>query len=304
MLLQNVRHSQAIMEQHHDGKSGANSNMCNDNDNRVPTPRQWIHLTEKKELSRLLYPNPVCFLSTCSSSPPPHHPAEGAESRPTLSEAAKRRNVMVLSWLTATNNSGRFMFSINRNRHTASALIPIDESSGKARTGVEFVLSCPVRGMEQLVIDVGGTSGKWGSKFMDDHEQGDRDPMKKSGGDLSSMSNRQKKKHKRMQMAKGIPNLQAVPFGYLECSTQESNANFAINGTCAHMHCRTYAVVDEPATGIIDEEHHLVMAEIIDAYVDELYWDATKKQFRPTTDDVPPYLTFFGAQTFGYVRNG
>lgn len=157
--------------------------------------------------------------------------------------------------------------------------------------------------MEQLVIDVGGTSGKWGSKFMEDHNQNDADLLERSELDLDSMSNSQRKKHKRMQLAKGIPNLCAVPLGNLEESAQEGNGSFAINGTCAHMHCRTYAVVDEPATGIIDEDHHLVMAEIIDAYVDELYWDATKKQFRPTTEDAPPYLTFFGAQTFGYVRN-
>lgn len=196
------------------------------------------------------------------------------------------------------------MFSINRNRHSASTIVPIDESSGKAKTGVNFVLSCPVQGMEQLVIDVGGTSGKWGSKFMEDHNQNDDvDPREKSELDLASMSNRQRKKHKRMQMAKGIPNLCAVPLGHLEKCTQEGDENFAIDGTCAHIQCRTYAVVDEPATGIIDEEHHLVMAEIIDACVDKLYWDATKKQFRPTTEDVPPYLTFFGAQTFGYIRN-
>jgi flavin reductase (DIM6/NTAB) family NADH-FMN oxidoreductase RutF len=290
---------------HHNGTSGASGNDVSDG-NGV-RPRQWIHLTEKKDFSRLLYPNPVCFLSTTtsrSSSPPPSHPAKG-ESGLTLNTAAavKRRNVMVLSWLTATNNSGRFMFSINRNRHSASTVVPIDESSGKARAGVNFVLSCPVQGMEQLVIDVGGTSGKWGSKFMEDHNQNDADLLERSELDLDSMSNSQRKKHKRMQLAKGIPNLCAVPLGNLEESAQEGNGSFAINGTCAHMHCRTFAVVDEPATGIIDEDHHLVMAEIIDAYVDELYWDATKKQFRPTSEDVPPYLTFFGAQTFGYVRN-
>jgi flavin reductase (DIM6/NTAB) family NADH-FMN oxidoreductase RutF len=272
--------------------------------------RRWIHLNEKKDFSRLLYPNPVCFLSTCSS-PPPSNSAAG-ESTSTF-RASMRHNVMVLSWLTATNNHGRFVFSINRNRHSASAVVPIDETSGKARTGVEFVLSCPVQGMEQLVIDTGGTSGKWGSKFMEDHNHDDAAPMEKSGGegdayhgnDVDLMSNRQKKKHKRMQLAKGIPNLQAVPIGCLGESPKEKNEHFAISGTCAHMLCRTYAVLDdEPAAGgVIDEEHHLIVAEIVDAHVDASYWDTTKKQFRPMKEDAPPYLTFFGAQTFGYVRN-
>ena len=53
----------------------------------------------------------------------------------------------------------------------------------------------------------------------------------------------------------------------------------------------------------IDVNTDNFMAEVIDAHVHSSYWDATKKQFRPMRDDVPPYLTFFGAQTFGYVRN-
>ena len=230
----------------------------------------------------------------------------------TCSDASKRRaNVMVLSWLTATNNSGRFVFSINRGRHSATNVVPIDESSGKARTGVDFVLSIPVQGMEQLVLDVGGTSGKWGSKFVADHNHDDAEPSNETGEDdecraadvdLTSMSNRQTKKLKRMRLAKGIPNLEAAPIGHSDASSREKNLLFAINGTCSHIHCRTYAILDEPAD-IVDEEHFLVMAEVIDAHVHSSYWDATKKQFRPMRDDVPPYLTFFGAQTFGYVRN-
>mmetsp|Transcript_25623 Transcript_25623/g.74129 ORF Transcript_25623/g.74129 Transcript_25623/m.74129 type:complete len:288 (+) Transcript_25623:181-1044(+) len=284
---------------HDDGKpSASGSTACDTNG----TPQKWIHLSDRKEFSRLLYPNPVCFLTS-------------SDNKDESSGASKRRNVMVLSWLTATDNSGRFLFSINRNRHSALNIVPIDESSGKARTGVDFVLSCPVQGMEQLVLDVGGTSGKWGSKFMADRNHDDADPSKEIGeGDVrradvglhvASMSDRQKKKLKRMRMAKGVPNLEAVPIGHLDNSAWERNALFAINGTCAHIHCRTSAIVDEPATGIVDEEqqHHLVMAEVIDARVDSSYWDAAKRQFRPMREDVPPYLTFFGAQTFGYVRN-
>ena len=168
----------------------------------------------------------------------------------TCSDASKRRaNVMVLSWLTATNNSGRFVFSINRGRHSATNVVPIDESSGKARTGVDFVLSIPVQGMEQLVLDVGGTSGKWGSKFVADHNHDDAEPSNETGEDdecraadvdLTSMSNRQTKKLKRMRLAKGIPNLEAAPIGHSDASSREKNLLFAINGTCSHIHCRTY----------------------------------------------------------------
>jgi flavin reductase (DIM6/NTAB) family NADH-FMN oxidoreductase RutF len=61
----------------------------------------WIRLKEPKQWSRLLYPNPVCFLCTETVT------------------TTKRRllpNVMVVSWMTAINNAGTFMFSINKRR--------------------------------------------------------------------------------------------------------------------------------------------------------------------------------------------
>lgn len=35
-----------------------------------------------------------------------------------------------------------------------------------------------------------------------------------------------------------------------------------------------------------------------------LYWDNDKLLFRPQSSEVPPYLKFFGSQTFGYVTSG
>lgn len=99
----------------------------------------WIELNEPKQRSRLLYTNPVCFLSTTTGD--------------------NERNVMTLSWLTSTNNEGRFMFSLNRRRNTASVLT----------LGSNFCLSVPVKGMEELVRHVGRASGRWGSKFVEDH---------------------------------------------------------------------------------------------------------------------------------------
>jgi len=110
---------------------------------------------------------------------------------------------------------------------------------------------------------------------------------------------------------------------------------FSIKGTVAHLKCRTYAVIGTPTVAEtlteskdrnnggkaeretadsiecddtippgIDHEHLLVMAEVIDAYVHPSYWDVNKLLFRPLSTDVPPYLTFFGSQTFGYVMSG
>jgi len=99
---------------------------------------------------------------------------------------------------------------------------------------------------------------------------------------------------------------------------------FAIKGTVAHLKCRTSAIIGttEPPSGrvvdfegqnacgvdshspIIDDDHLLVMAEVADAFVHRSYWDDKKALFRPVSRDVPPYLTFFGSQTFGYVTSG
>jgi hypothetical protein len=73
-------------------------------------------------LSRPLYPNPVCLLAS-------RRPRGGAV------------NLMTISWLTAVDNAGGFVCSMNQSRHTASLLA----------TNRVFTLSVPVVGMEDLV---------------------------------------------------------------------------------------------------------------------------------------------------------
>lgn len=55
---------------------------------------------------------------------------------------------------------------------------------------------------------------------------------------------------------------------------------------------------------VIDDDHLLIMAEVIDAYIHPSYWDEKKQLFRPRSSAVPPHLKFFGSQTFGYVTSG
>ena len=301
--------------------------------------------------SRLLYPNPVCFL--CKSLPT-------TEDTPPRSDVNK--NVMVLSWLTPTNNAGRFMFSINKSRYSASLLVPSTEpyatpiisecnkrtqqpqhaqttcSAQNARNdfqvGVEFTLSVPTRGMEQIVLDTGSVSGRNGSKFPSTrckqnnnttatNEMNDKD-------DIEKLTNRQRKtrikiQRKQQLLEHGVEGLVPIPLG---SSADYEPQHFAIKGTVAHIKCRTYAVIGSPpvtktstgkeATGldessydhhdiqapVIDDDHLLIMAEITDAYVHRSYWDTKKLIFRPLGGDVPPYLTFFGSQTFGYMTSG
>jgi hypothetical protein len=229
-----------------------------------------------------------------------------------------QRNVMVLSWLTASNNNGRFLFSIHETRYSSQLLAPWRED-GSYKTSVEFSLSVPVKGMEDIVKDVGSISGRWCSKL-----QSDAATSLVEDGFL--LSNRQRKMQKKDNIkSNGILGLIPVPIG--NCSSLEKSDLFAIQGTVAHLRCRTYAVIGPPRSSgnldatnfentsnntncstqpLIDDDHLLIMGEVIDAYVHPSYWDPKKLLFRPIKDEgeqtvPPPYLTFFGSQTFGYV---
>lgn len=189
---------------------------------------------------------------------------------------------MILSWLTATNNEGSFMCSINRRRYTASTLL-----SGVS----EFVLSVPVRGMEKLVLDVGHVSGRWGSKFPQQHNE-TPEPLPATEEHLSK---RQAKKRTRTALAYGVPGLEAVLLSDTSEDTTEEQP-FAIRGTVARLNCSIYKIMEDA----IDDDHLLILARIHYAQVHPSYWDSSKNLFRAEAH-VRPYLSFFGSQQFGYV---
>ena len=89
--------------------------------------RSAVRVREKQMLSRLLYPNPVCMLTT------PGHAATGGP------------NVMTISWLTPLNNSGAIVLSVNCKRHSAR----------KLQACPEFVLNVPAHGFEDTVLAIG-----------------------------------------------------------------------------------------------------------------------------------------------------
>ena len=129
---------------------------CPETDTTDGRSDPWIHLTERKQFSRLLYANPVCFLCTNG----PTHEVEAAADGGSVIRPLQP-NVMVVTWLTATNNHGQFLMSINRHRHTATFF----ESAATTSHDEHFTLCVPVKGMEELVKNVGGTSGRFGNKF-------------------------------------------------------------------------------------------------------------------------------------------
>jgi flavin reductase (DIM6/NTAB) family NADH-FMN oxidoreductase RutF len=243
----------------------------------------WINLTDGKRLSRLLYTNPVCFLCVRSSTSEhqlPHEASANETANETITD-----NVMVLSWLTATNNEGNFVFSVCKRRYTASLLVE----------GKVFTLSVPVKGMEKLVLHVGGISGRFGSKFSS-HSNKDDESLSHDflvPDDGEPLSKRQKKKM--MRQKHGVPGLRRI-----DCF--ERHDSFAIEGTVAHILCSVSNTLSEHNP--IDDDHTLFVARILEAHVHPSYWNSEKNLFQPKSADDPPYLTFFGSQTFGYVVQG
>ncbi|KAJ8608164.1 hypothetical protein CTAYLR_010303 [Chrysophaeum taylorii] len=97
---------------------------------------RWIVLRDPKLASRLLYPNPVVVLTAL---------VDGC------------RSCMALSWLTPVDNDRRFVFAVNRRRHTARALV--DERPTKGAIATSFGLSVMAAGSEELVLAIGAVSG-------------------------------------------------------------------------------------------------------------------------------------------------
>jgi hypothetical protein len=296
----------------------------------------WIHLekTESngKEFSRLLYPNPVCFLchrSRCVDDPTKikkevtqkHHRIAGEEYGQYYQD-----NVMVVSWLTPTNNHGKFVMSLNKRRCTAQGLVAafsaIPSSAAYAERlepKARFTLCVPVAGMEAMVLAVGGTSGRVSSKFGPDVDVS-KDATSFGTSNTVPIQNapskRQEKKRRQLLLGKGIPNLGQTLYGTQDDFDGGKNFDvFCVNGTVAHLLCNVDQVVGNEISqtldgcdkesanthNVVDDDHYLVSSTIEDAYCHSDYWDATKKLFRPKDSSVPPFLTFFGSQTFGYT---
>ena len=224
----------------------------------------FVELTERAHFSRLLYPNPVCFLTTSR--------VEGGGL-----------NVMTISWLTPANNDGLVVFSINKRRYSAECLA----------THPLFCLSVPVAGMEGLVLQVGKCSGRRGDKvnWLPGLDLCQEEPssacsapkcLDRFGALVDSSSD------------SGIdePSEEVLGGAPEERSHAPTNPR-PVKGTVAWMQCSVQSQSDA------DEGHFLVVARIVGASVHPRYWDG--KNFAPKTETDPPYLTFLGSQKFAYV---
>lgn len=114
-----------------------------------------VQLKDKQLMSRLLYSNPVCLLSTFL-------PAEAGAPA-----AVSNANVMVCSWLTCIDNRGGVFLSINEKRTSALAFSQPWRAGGSDEewAPVTFVLSVPTSDLEAVILRVGSCHGSSVDKF-------------------------------------------------------------------------------------------------------------------------------------------
>mmetsp|Transcript_10037 Transcript_10037/g.25046 ORF Transcript_10037/g.25046 Transcript_10037/m.25046 type:complete len:319 (+) Transcript_10037:44-1000(+) len=288
------------------------------------TTSEWLAVP-KSMLSRLLYTNPVCLLSTfCEAEQldcemvqdeQPHQRADeiakteqpGAEAQEivqdTIVEASPHqvstttalcsRALMTITWLTATSNAGEFVCSLNRTRSSYALLKRVRK----------FVLNVPVKGMEELVRQIGSCH----SAELDKYERFALDLCRPGGGPLSptalpsadpsgllqrdpselSIAERKLVQHTRREVRRQAE-------AALLRREQDRNA-LALRCCVAHLVCEVTSLCEESVAG-----HGLFCCRITHAYVRSAYWDG--KCFAPRDPTTPPYLTFFGSGRFGYVR--
>ncbi|KAG3114264.1 hypothetical protein PI125_g6579 [Phytophthora idaei] len=215
----------------------------------------WVAV-DKGMLSRLLYPNPVCLLSVLSSD-------------------GNARSLMTITWLTAINNQGGFICSMNATRHTANFM---------NQSGAVFVLNVPVRGMEQLVLTIGSSTGANKDKF----EQLNIAICAPGGGDFKKMAKDADETEVRTKKQK----LSKKEMARQEIASAAAQS-IALQDCVAHLLCRVETVTE-------DDGHLLLRCTQLAGWTRQTYWDG--RNFIPQVGtNAEPYLTFLGSKMFGYV---
>jgi flavin reductase (DIM6/NTAB) family NADH-FMN oxidoreductase RutF len=248
--------------------------------------------------ARLLYPNPVCFLVTAEVG-------EGGAGSSSVGGAG--HNAMVISWLTAVDNAGHFVMSVNAGRHTARNLLPphapaaapTAPAPGGAAAGppgpppppVVFTLSPAVDGMQDMLLRVGGTSGATRGPCGRDKPARLGLPLCRPGGKPEgggsgsggssgvaaggrpASSGRSKSRGRQRQAAAAAA-----------AGEGEGEGARAVAGAAAHLVCDVQRVLVDGRRGGggsgagADLGHHVLLCRIRAAYVAPGYW-ATGKTF-------------------------
>ncbi|KAE8876299.1 hypothetical protein PF002_g26351 [Phytophthora fragariae] len=224
------------------------------------SPMDWVAV-DRGMLSRLLYPNPVCLLSVRSKD-------------------GSARSLMTITWLTAINNQGGFICSMNATRHTAKFM---------NQSGAVFVLNVPVRGMEELVLAVGGSTGA----DMDKFEQLNVAVCAPGGGELQSTEDATSTSDDQVETKKRKLSKKELARQEIASAAAQS---IALRDCVAHLLCRVETVTE-------DDGHLLLRCSQLAGWTRRSYWDG--RNFIPQEGtDAEPYLTFLGSKVFGYVLAG
>ena len=252
-------------------------------------------------LSRILYPNPVCFLSTW------------------MPERRDVSNLMTISWLAPLDNDGHFLLSMNQRRFSARLLAanPI------------LVLSTAVAGLEQQLLRVGGCSGErvtdkagvlgiplvrpgWhpcesaavshGSPAeptrveqqpVVQQQQEQTCACIQAGGDgppvvSAARTSGQGGGGSTPWPLDGEPELHLPPLAAVDLEQSMATA-VAVAPCAAH-------VVAQVKTVRAIHGHYVLTCDTLRAFVRSDYWSG--KTFEPQREDVPPLLSFVGSQRF------
>jgi flavin reductase (DIM6/NTAB) family NADH-FMN oxidoreductase RutF len=249
----------------------SSSSNRTDGGNNKSSDSGFIELTDPKLMIRLLYTNPVSLLTVASKN------------------RAGKPNTMTISWLTAVNNDALFMFSINRRRFTLSMLvdgmIDDDKSDGLLpECGKQFTLSIPTAENAKDVLQIGGKSGRNVQNKLDETQFS---YCTAGGGIRSDVSS--------ANAGNDEPALVAIleSAAHLECEIVSSSLSPAKIDSEEHHQCKS-------KNKTFSQQHVVCFAKINKAHVRENYW-VQRKLFAPKTIGTSPFLTFLGAQQFGFT---
>jgi len=242
-------------------------------------------------LSRPLYANPVCFLSTW---------------------AVGRRNLMTISWLSPLDNDGHFTLSMNARRHSARLLA----------ANPVFCLSVACAGLENLLLRVGGCTGArlpdkastlgvplcqpgWAPLMSGEATLPGPDDQPPGAGDHQPHAVDDEAEDEDDSGGASIPAQDAAdawgglgPLSASRCFTvpheadseaQRFNGAFAVAPGIAHVVARVESVR-------LVHGHLQLTCKTVRAFVRQEYWSG--KTLEPQRDGLPSPLNFLGSQRF------
>jgi flavin reductase (DIM6/NTAB) family NADH-FMN oxidoreductase RutF len=187
-----------------------------------------------QQASRLIYPNPVCFLTTVTPT--------------------GKLNAMTLSWLAPANNYGGLVFVIHKTRFSAACLLERKE----------FMLSVASAAQVDVLLECGKFTGSTKDKL-------DGSIAGLSARTASTAKQTANNAFSALQDSDDDSDDDAEAAKKLALDADSSVGDFdlvPIAGTVATMKCKVLSHTDGADAG-----HWVVVAQIETAHVHPQYWD-------------------------------